>query len=159
MDEVSQQQGNSKAHARLADKKGRKEERKIMGNAPQLQPRNSCDSVWLEITAEHEKKLIRYEFVWQNIEILILQNKNICMVFDCNTDQDVGVDHLQIKSSERNPITETGYKSYYATQTDLAKYDTPTHFVSAWLDDEAKRSSWKKYVKSTQQLSLFGELV
>ncbi|MDE0784852.1 MAG: hypothetical protein OSB34_16945, partial [Planktomarina sp.] len=74
MDEVSQQQGNSKAHARLADKKGRKEERKIMGNAPQLQPKNSRDSVWLEITAEQEKKLIRYEFVWQNIEILILQN-------------------------------------------------------------------------------------
>lgn len=108
-----------------------------------------------QIHAEYEARLIHHNFVWQNIPILILQDKEICLVFDCITDENIGVDHLQIKATQPISISETGYKSYYVNHRNLAEYKTVISYVSNWLDHEAEKPAWKKYVEKSRQLTLF----
>lgn len=62
------------------------------------------------------------------------------------------IDHIEIMTAGRKPlpITETGYRSHFISVGAVQDYGGPVAFVTAWLDQEAKRVGW-----SGVQLSLF----
>lgn len=62
------------------------------------------------------------------------------------------VDHIELRTEggAQLPVTETGYRSHFIASGTVAQYGGPAAFVTAWLDDEAKRTGW-----SGAQLSLF----
>ena len=62
------------------------------------------------------------------------------------------VDHIELRTEEgvKLPVTETGYRSHFVARGTVAHYGGAVAFVTAWLDEEAKRTGW-----SGAQLSLF----
>lgn len=86
------------------------------------------------------------EFTWQGISITLKCTENWLST---------GYDHIELRASERLPMTETGYRSYFIQQDELALFDSPLDFVRQWLDMMAQEKSWQKHQKSSQQLSLF----
>lgn len=54
--------------------------------------------------------------------------------------------HLEIKSDKPNPITETGYKSHFISQAELALFRGPEDFVQQWMEAEAIKPKWIDYV-------------
>lgn len=95
-----------------------------------------------------EKKI--YRLTWRGIEIEArytpLQWKVIA--------------HLEIESvaPERAPlpITETGYRSHFHQPgTVEANGGDVVAQVIAWLNEEAEKPEWKRYVESCRQFSLF----
>jgi hypothetical protein len=68
--------------------------------------------------------------------------------------------HLEIRSihPERAPlpITETGYRSHFhPCGTVEANGGDVVAQVTAWLDEEAAKPAWRRYVEASRQLSLF----
>jgi hypothetical protein len=61
-------------------------------------------------------------------------------------------DHIELHAAGRSPlpVTETGYRSQFLPAGAVADHGGAVAFVTAWLDDEAKRTGW-----SGAQLSLF----
>jgi hypothetical protein len=86
------------------------------------------------------------EFTWQGIAISLKHVANWL-----NT----GHDHIELRASERLPVTETGYRSHFIRPEELALFDSPLDFVQQWLDTMAQEKAWQTYLKDSQQLSLF----
>ena len=63
----------------------------------------------------------------------------------------VGMAHLEIRSKEPLPVTETGYKSIFVPKADIADIRIAAALILQTLDMTAKRTGWKRQ----QQLSLF----
>lgn len=63
--------------------------------------------------------------------------------------------HLEVKATERLPITETGYRSHFMHPDEMALWASPEAFVRDWLDETAKSTEWKDYRSQSRQLSLF----
>jgi len=63
--------------------------------------------------------------------------------------------HLEVKATERLPITETGYKSHFIHPKELAFWESPEAFLLDWLNETAKDPSWRVYRQQSRQLSLF----
>src|SRR5687767_9117984 len=55
----------------------------------------------------------------------------------------------------RLPITETGYRSHFASPAVVAAAGGPVAFVTAWLDAAAEESAWQKLEEASRQLTLF----
>lgn len=53
------------------------------------------------------------------------------------------------------PITETGYRSHFASQIEIAEAGGPIAFVIAWLDQAAQAQDWKDRQDSARQMTLF----
>jgi len=68
-----------------------------------------------------------------------------------------GITHLEVITENKAPIpfTQTGYRSHFTNGEDIKKYETPTAFVKAWLEESAKSKEWKAYEKEKNQLTLF----
>lgn len=69
------------------------------------------------------------------------------------------VGHLQLRSlvPERAtlPVTETGYRSLFIHPQDVMNEGGPLAFVCAWLDEEARRPSWRAHQDAARQFALF----
>lgn len=68
--------------------------------------------------------------------------------------------HLEIRSIEPPraplPITETGYRSHFHDcGTVEANGGDVVAQVRAWLDEEAARPEWRRYVEASRQGELF----
>lgn len=70
---------------------------------------------------------------------------------------DFATAHLEVRSEtgEPLPISETGYRSHFLPREAVEEYGGPVEFVKAWLDHDAAKPAWKKYVQERRQLSLF----
>lgn len=70
-----------------------------------------------------------------------------------------GTDHVETQSIKprkaRLPITETGYRSHFIPPLELMNAGGPVTFVKAWLDQEAKGTSWMKAALRQAQGDLF----
>lgn len=64
-------------------------------------------------------------------------------------------DHLELRASERLPVTETGYRSHFIAPAELALWASPEAFVIDWLNDAAKHPDWQEYRQQSRQLNLF----
>ena len=94
--------------------------------------------------------------VWENIKIQVLYNPDYSEAHE----EIMGwrLAHLEIKSDQKLPMTETGYRSHFAAASEIESYGTPIDFVKAWLAETSKRKEWQTYKKlkvQAQQLSLF----
>lgn len=68
--------------------------------------------------------------------------------------------HLEIRSIEPPraplPITETGYKSHFHPYgTAEANGGDVVAQIRAWLDEEAAKPEWQRYVEASRQGELF----
>lgn len=64
-------------------------------------------------------------------------------------------DHIEVKTSEQLPITETGYRSLFIHPDELNLWESVEAFILEWLDDAAKLPAWQEYRNQSRQLSLF----
>lgn len=94
-------------------------------------------TVWNGIAIE-----IRWELRWLNLS-------NQC----CDPA------HLEIESIEPAraplPITETGYRSHFASPETIAAYGGPIAYVEAWLETESQAPDWRRSDQERRQLALF----
>lgn len=92
-----------------------------------------------------------HRFTWQGIEIEVIYSPVRWGV----------IAHLEISSIEPPrtplPITETGYRSHFhPCGTVEANGGDVVAQVTAWLDEEAARPEWRRYVETSRQGELFG---
>ncbi|WP_156842856.1 hypothetical protein [Novosphingobium aquimarinum] len=87
--------------------------------------------------------------VWEGIEIEVTHTPLYCA--------EPPFDHieLRVKGKLRLPMTETGYRSHFLPAREVMSYGDAAGYVRAWLDHEAQSASWRVYVESSRQLSLF----
>ena len=84
----------------------------------------------------------KHNITWRNVQIEITFTPDaFCMV-----------DHIELRIGNKAllPVTETGYRSHFMNKGTVAAHGVVLAFVTAWLDHEAKRTSW-----NNDQLSLF----
>lgn len=62
-----------------------------------------------------------------------------------------GIAHIEIRCDEALPITETGYKSIFAPNEDIADIRIAAALIKAEMDRIAERTGWQR----EQQMSLF----
>ena len=88
---------------------------------------------------------------WQGIALLVS-----CQRKYLGTE---GMTHLSIQvlgtKHHRLPITETGYRSHFESEAEIAKRGGPLAYVRAWLDAEAATPEWQVQEVKHRQLSLF----
>jgi hypothetical protein len=68
--------------------------------------------------------------------------------------------HLEIRSIQPEraplPITETGYRSHFhPCGTVEANGGDVVAQIRAWLDEEAAKPAWRRYIKASRQGELF----
>lgn len=91
-----------------------------------------------------------HRFHWQGIEI---EARYVSLKRDLIAD-------LEIESIEPEhaplPIAETGARSYFYQSGPIETFDgNVVEQVIAWLDAEADRPAWKKYIEASRQGDLF----
>jgi hypothetical protein len=94
-----------------------------------------------------------FQLVWEGIAVCISHTKNWL--------QDE-FDHIEVTADQPIPITETGYKSHFIQQTELALFEGPEDFVRKWIEAEAIKPDWIRHVaemkrieEDSRQLTLF----
>ncbi len=80
---------------------------------------------------------------WRGIEITI--------GFDAEYFPSLGMAHMEIRSPQPLPITETGYKSIFVPKADIADIKIAAALIRQKLDITADRMGWQPEI----QLSLF----
>lgn len=72
---------------------------------------------------------------------------------------DYEIDHIEIRAIEpskaRLPMTETGYRSHFASPADVEAAGGPVALVETWLAEASRTREWRDYRAASQQLSLF----
>ncbi|WP_299771265.1 hypothetical protein [uncultured Tateyamaria sp.] len=66
-----------------------------------------------------------------------------------------GFCHIELRCSERLPVTETGYRSIFVPNPDFVGDADVETFVLGVLDEAAALKTWVQYVKDSRQLKLF----
>ncbi|MCG2841040.1 hypothetical protein L6Q21_08600 [Sandaracinobacter sp. RS1-74] len=92
-----------------------------------------------------------HRFTWQGIEIEAIY---------CPRQFGGVIAHLEIRSIEPPraplPITETGYRAHFhPCGTVEANGGDVVAQVTAWLDEEAAKPDWRRYVETSRQGELF----
>ncbi len=85
-------------------------------------------------------------FIWAGIEISLTHTPSWL-----NSDHR----HIELRAGERLPVTQTGYRSHFVHQDEFALFDGPEDFARQWLEQAATSKEWQKYLKDSQQLTLF----
>ncbi len=91
-----------------------------------------------------------YRFMWRNIEIEAVYDPLKWGI----------TAHLEIRSVKPEraplPITESGYLSHFHQPgTVEARGGDVVAQVTAWLDEEAAKLEWRRYVEASRQGELF----
>jgi len=63
--------------------------------------------------------------------------------------------HVELRCSERLPVTETGYRSHFVPAAEFANESDVRTFVESWLDEAALSPAWQQYLADSRQLKLF----
>lgn len=94
---------------------------------------------------------------WQGFEIEI----SFCRSWSAAMVEHYGVHlcHFEIKTRapERAalPITETGYRSIFIHEPEIAEFSSPIDYIIALLDEAAKSPEWQSTRETSRQYSLF----
>lgn len=98
-----------------------------------------------------ERHIETFSVDWQGIALLVSYE-----VRWLNSEA-ANVAHLQVESvgRVRLPITETGYRSHFASPDEITQAGGPVSCAVAWLDYMARSKEWKDYAEASRQLSLF----
>ncbi|HEY8696893.1 MAG TPA: hypothetical protein VIM02_04695 [Rhizomicrobium sp.] len=96
-----------------------------------------------------------------NITTEMLEWQGITLSVSCERDYATmkGLTHLSIHvlepSTSKLPITETGFRSHFLSEAEVAELGGPLGYVRAWLDAEAATPEWQSEQVARRQLSLF----
>jgi len=99
-----------------------------------------------------------FNITWQGIDIEIVCYEPAYMkchrkIYGC------AMFHIEVKSisPERAPlpITETGYKSIFVSEPELAGKGGSLKYVTSYLDEKAKGKKWKNCQINSRQFNLF----
>jgi hypothetical protein len=63
--------------------------------------------------------------------------------------------HLELRSDQALPVTETGYRSRFLPSDTIAKASDLLTFVHAWLDTASQDKGWKAKEERDRQGDLF----
>lgn len=85
-------------------------------------------------------------FEWEGIIVSVTHHE---------TSKISGFLHLEVRSEERIPITETNYRSHFMHHKDLEDFESAEDYVRQWLDAAATSKKWIKYLEDSRQLKLF----
>ena len=91
----------------------------------------------------------------------MLEWQGITLSVSCERDYATmrGMTHLSIHvvepSTAKLPITETGYRSHFLSEAEVAEFGGPLGYVRAWLDAEAAAPEWQSREAASRQLDLF----
>jgi len=88
--------------------------------------------VWRDVTCRVRHTRDYISEGWSHIEIIVLAPKDAPL-----------------------PITQTGYLSHFLDEDDLATSGGPVAFFLAWLNREARTTTWAKAEFKWRQLELF----
>ena len=88
---------------------------------------------------------------WQGITLSVECERNYATM--------TGLTHLSIHvlepSTSKLPITETGYRSHFLSEAEVAELGGPLGYVRAWLDAEAATPEWREQQQAARQMTLF----
>ncbi|MBL4583634.1 MAG: hypothetical protein JKX83_03355 [Pseudomonadales bacterium] len=99
-----------------------------------------------------------FNITWQGIEVEIVCREPAYMnshrkFYGC------GMFRIEIRSISPKraplPITETGYKSIFMTEPELAKQGGSLKYVTSYIEQEAKSKKWQKNLENSRQFNLF----
>ena len=80
---------------------------------------------------------------WRGIEFTL--------AYDAEHFPSANIAHIEIRCNRPLPITETGYKSIFISNADIANIEVAAALIRQELDMMAKRMNWQPEI----QLSLF----
>lgn len=94
---------------------------------------------------------------WDGMEIEISFCRNWSDAFANNYGFNMSHFEIKTRSPERAalPITETGYRSIFIPEPDIAEFASPTAYIIAMLDHAAQSPEWQVIRDKAQQYSLF----
>ena len=99
-----------------------------------------------------------FNITWEGIEIEITCNEPDYM----KSHREIygyRILHIEVKSLDPEkaplPITETGYKSIFIAEPELAGKGGSLKYVTSYIDHEAKSEKWKNCQKNSRQFNLF----
>ncbi len=99
-----------------------------------------------------------FNITWQGIDIEITCYEPHYMKSHRNI-YGFGMFHIEVKSisPERAPlpITETGYKSIFIAEPELAGKGGSLKYVTSYIDQVAKSEKWRNCQKNSRQFNLF----
>ncbi|HWA02272.1 MAG TPA: hypothetical protein VG819_01985 [Rhizomicrobium sp.] len=88
---------------------------------------------------------------WQGITLSVSSERDYATM--------TGMTHLSIHvlepSTSKLPITETGYRSHFLSEAEVAEFGGPLGYVRAWLDAEAATPEWQAQQQAVRQMTLF----
>ena len=101
----------------------------------------------IEETERRDASMNSYHIKWHDIGITIRHTPKKWSV----------IDHIEVESDNRQqlPFTETGYKSHYPSEGEIASYGGPVEYVMAWLDFAADSKFWRDAEERNRQYALF----
>lgn len=63
--------------------------------------------------------------------------------------------HIELRASERLPVTETGYKSHFFVAEENMTLQDTVDLITDWLDTTAASIEWRDYVEASRQGDFF----
>jgi hypothetical protein len=63
--------------------------------------------------------------------------------------------HIELCSTTRLPVTETGYRSQFVPGAAFSDEAYVRAYVERWLNEAAQTRAWQHYLKDSRQLTLF----
>lgn len=94
------------------------------------------------MAAEYET----FELVWQERTVAVSFKTNWLQTGHC---------HIELRSADRLPVTETGYRSQFVSDPTLTHAADIAAYVNHWLDEAADNIVWRRYLEDSRQLNLF----
>ncbi len=98
-----------------------------------------------------------FTMTWHGIDIEIVSIPNYAEVF--RKIYGYMMSHIEVRSvfsqCAQLPITETGYRSIFITEPDLAERGGVKEYVLSLLDEGAKRKDWLIVAEESRQYQLF----
>lgn len=91
--------------------------------------------------------------IWDSIKIEIKYVENYSPAFEKTHGEKLS--HIEVKSDEELPFTETGYKSIFIHHSNLIRWGGVEKYIIEELNHAAKSDAWKFKKESKQQLCLF----
>ncbi|MCP3673855.1 MAG: hypothetical protein GY829_05225 [Gammaproteobacteria bacterium] len=99
-----------------------------------------------------------FNITWQNIDIEITCNEPDYLK-SYREFYGHKMLHIEVRSQRPEnaplPITDTGYKSIFIAEPDLARQGGSLKYVTSYIDTEAKNKKWKNYQECSRQFNLF----
>lgn len=92
------------------------------------------------------------QLIWRGIQVDIIYKPN----YFSNSSKYINqLAHLEVRSNQPIPITETGYKSIFLYVYEVEEAGGAISLIEKLLNESATSKEWQEYEISQQPISLF----